>query len=98
MHLAVAASNEPNRRGDNRLDICLKVEVSYADGYAFTTCTKNMSTTGLFIEFGDNPAPKIGDIIEIQISADLGMSDAPKVKAEVVRIVEEGFGIMFLSS
>ena len=98
MLLAVTTSSDPNRRTDNRLDVCLKVEVTYANGQQFAMCTKNMSTTGLFVEHGEHPLPEIGDIIEIQISADLGMTDAPKVKAEVVRVVENGFGIMFLSS
>ena len=95
MQYAVSTSKESNRRADNRLDICLLVEVTYADGQQYKLCTKNMSTTGLFLETGKYPAPALGSIIQIQVSSELGMPDAPLVKAEVVRITADGFGIMF---
>ncbi len=96
MHIALTSSNKSNRRTDNRLDICLAVEVTYADGRHYKLCTKNMSTTGLFLETGDHPIPAIGTLIHVQVSSELGMPDAPLVKAEVVRVTEDGFGIMFL--
>lgn len=89
-------SKQPNRRTDNRLDICLKVEVTYGDGRQATFCTKNMSTTGLFLEKNDNELPEVGSIIQLRVSADLGIEDAPLVKAEVTRKTEEGIGIMYL--
>ena len=92
---AVSSPRESNRRTDNRLDICLGVEVTYADGQQFKLCTKNMSTTGLFLEVGTHPVPEIGSIVQVQVSSELGMPDAPLVNAKVVRITPEGFGIMF---
>lgn len=77
--------------------ICLKVEVTYDDGRSAAFCTKNMSNTGLFLEKGDNELPEVGTIIHVKVSAELGMQDAPLVKAEVTRKVEEGIGIMFLT-
>ena len=97
MHSNVSISKQPNRRTDNRLDICLKVEVTFSDGRKAAYCTKNMSTTGLFLESGDNDIPAIGSIIHVKVASELGMPDAPLVKAEVMRITDEGFGIMFLS-
>lgn len=97
VHQVVTTSKQPNRRVDTRLDICLKVEVTYDDGHSATFCTKNMSTTGLFLEKGDNELPEIGTIIHVKVSAELGMQDAPLVKAEVARITDDGIGIMFLS-
>lgn len=94
---AVTKAKQSNRRTDNRLDVCLKVEVTYADGSTTAFCTKNMSTTGLFLEKGDNDLPEIGSIVHIKVSAELGIEDAPLVRAEVVRRTEEGVGIMFLS-
>lgn len=76
--------------------ICLKVEVTYDDGRSATFCTKNMSNTGLFLEKGDNELPEVGTIIHVKVSAELGMQDAPLVKAEVTRKIDEGIGIMFL--
>ena len=93
----MTTSKQPNRRTDNRLDICLKVEVSYANGSSALFCTKNMSTTGLFLEKGDNELPEVGSIIHIKVSSELGMADAPLVKAEVTRKTEDGVGIMFLT-
>lgn len=90
-------SKPPNRRIDNRLDICLKVEVIYEDGQSATFCTKNMSTTGLFLEKGDNELPETGTHIRIRVAPEVGMSDAPIVKAKVIRKTNDGVGIMFLS-
>ncbi|MDH5443975.1 MAG: PilZ domain-containing protein [Gammaproteobacteria bacterium] len=94
----MSKQKDPNRRSDNRLDICLKVLVTYTDGNQYSLCTQNMSTTGLFLEVGDGdmPFPKLGSTITVQVSSELGMPDAPEVKATVVRITDEGFGIMFL--
>lgn len=56
-----------------------------------------MSTTGLFLEKGDNELPTVGSIIHIKVSSELGMQDAPLVKAEVIRKTTDGIGIRFLS-
>lgn len=93
---AVTTSKPSNRRTDNRLDICLTVEVTYADGQTYKLCTKNMSTTGLFLEISEQPFPELGSFVHVQVSSELGMPDAPLVKAEVVRLTDEGFGIMFM--
>lgn len=95
-HQVVTISKQPNRRIDTRLDICLKVEVTYNDGRHAIFCTRNMSTTGLFLEKGKNELPEIGSIIQIKISDELGMPDAPLVRAEVTRKTVDGIGIMFL--
>jgi len=97
-NLAVSTSKQPNRRTDNRLDICLKVEATFEDGSQGTFCTKNMSTTGLFLEKGENDLPEVGSIIHIKVAAELGMTDAPLVKARVTRKTDEGIGIMFLTA
>lgn len=91
------SSKQPNRRNDNRLDICLKVEVTYGDGQKATFCTKNMSTTGLFLEKNDHQLPEVGSIIHLKVSAELGMTDAPLVKAQIARQTEEGIGVVFLT-
>ena len=96
MQYAVSTSKPSNKRADNRLDICLQVEVTYPDGQKFKLCTRNMSTTGLFLETGNRPVPEVGKLIQVQVSSELGMPDAPLVKAEVIRVTDEGFGIMFL--
>lgn len=71
--------------------------MTYADGRSATFCTRNMSTTGLFLEKGEHELPEMGSIIQIKVAAELGMQDAPLVKAEVTRKTEEGIGIMFLT-
>lgn len=95
MLYAVSPTNEDNRRTDNRLDISLKVEVTYGDGSKHTLTTRNMSTTGLFLEHDEQPVPEPGSTVYIQVSSELGLPDAPLVKATVVRKTDEGFGVMF---
>ena len=87
----------PNRRTDNRLDICLKVDVTYEDGSSAVFCTRNMSTTGLFLDKGENELPEIGSILHVQVCSGQGITDAPRVKAEVARKTAEGIGVIFLS-
>lgn len=97
MQHAMTIPKHPNRRTDNRLNVCLKVEVTFTDGRQYTCCTRDMSTTGLFLEYGNNEQPEIGSIVQVKVASDLGMPDAPLVKAEVVRLTDEGYGIMFLT-
>lgn len=98
IHHAVKTSKQTNKRTDNRLNICLKVEVTYGDGRQATFCTRNMSATGLFLDKGNNELPDTGSIIQIRIAAEQGMQDAPLVEAKVTRRTEDGIGIMFLTA
>ncbi len=71
--------------------------MTYDDGHSVTFCTRNISATGLFLDKGNNELPEVGSLIQIQVSADQGIQDAPLVKAEVSHKTDEGVGIIFLT-
>lgn len=88
----------PNKHTDSQLDICLKVEIMYADGQRELFCTRHISTTGLVLENGARPAPVPGTLLHVRISPQMGMKDAPLVAAEVTERDANGFSIRFLTT
>ncbi|MDH5178354.1 MAG: PilZ domain-containing protein [Gammaproteobacteria bacterium] len=87
----------PNRRSDNRLDICLPIEMKLESGDTIKLCTRDLSTSGVFLEKGEHDLPPVGSIVELKIGQQLGMGEAPVVKGRIVRETAEGIGICFLT-
>jgi len=92
----VKAPDTSNKRSDNRLDICLAVEVTLASGQQIKLCTRNLSTTGVYLEKADHEMPPVGSIIHLKLNQKLGLGEAPLVKGKVVRTDEHGVGIQFI--
>lgn len=92
----MSSKNIPNKRSDNRLDICLPVEMTLASGEKLMLCTRDMSTSGVFLQKGEHELPPIGTIVYLKLSQDLGMGDAPVVKCKIVRETDEGIGVSFI--
>lgn len=91
------SGKKPNRRSDNRLDICLPIEVTLETGEVLRLCSRNMSTTGIFLEKGEHALPPKGSVIRLKIGQQLGMGDNPVVKGRIARETDEGIGVCFLS-
>ncbi|MBI3561053.1 MAG: PilZ domain-containing protein [Gammaproteobacteria bacterium] len=83
------------RRTDQRLGIRLEVEVETETDRA-SLHTRDISSTGVFL-VGDPPRlPTVGSILIIRVKQSLGDGEAPVVRAEVVRVDNEGIALKFL--
>ncbi len=56
--------------------------------------TRDISEGGLFLVKGDGELPVIGEVLTGQVID--GPPDAPEVKMQVTRVVEDGIGLEFL--
>jgi len=85
-----------NKRSDNRLDINLTIEVTLPSGQKAQLSTRNISTTGVYLQRSDLDLPPVGSVIQLKLNHELGFGDAPIVNAKVVREDEGGIGVQFL--
>ena len=86
-----------NKRKDPRIGIRLEVELQI-EGEAASLHTRDLSNTGVFLEAGAQQLPAIGSIVYIRLKQGLQDSEAPLVKAQVVRADSEGFALKFLDT
>jgi hypothetical protein len=59
--------------------------------------TRDLSNSGVFVSCDGRQCPPIGTEIEIRLTGLVEGQEPPVVRAQVVRIVPEGMGIIFLS-
>ena len=85
-----------NQRSNARFAMAMDVRVTLSDGHNCIMKTRNVSDTGAFLENADIPPPPAGAVITIQVMDPLDTEEAPQVKAEVMHVNAEGFGVRFL--
>lgn len=93
----MSANKTQNRRADARIDICLPIEVTLASGETVRLCTKDISTSGVFLDKGEHELPPVGAIIQLKVGQQLGLGEAPIVKGRIVRETEAGVGVSFIN-
>lgn len=92
----MSGTKPPNKRSDNRLDVCLPIEMTLESGETLMLCTRDMSSSGVFLEKGEHVLPPVGTIIQLKIGQQMGMGEAPLVKAKIVRETQDGIGVSFI--
>lgn len=70
-----------------------KIKIISASVGEIFAYTQDLSDGGLFVLGGGQKLPKIGEIIQIQVQG--SFADAPILEAEVMRVSNEGIGLMF---
>jgi hypothetical protein len=55
--------------------------------------TQDLSDGGLFVLSEGKTLPKVGEIVQVQVQG--ALIDAPVLEAEVMRVTNEGIGLMF---
>ncbi len=79
-----------------RVDLCVEVIITEADGNSRTVKSQDVSSTGLFLTV-DAPLPPLGSLIDVQVNNRLGDGEEPPInQARVVRHAEMGIGLQFL--
>ena len=84
-----------DKRREPRLNIRLEVEL-HAEGELASLHTRDLSNKGVFLEANEQHVLAIGSIVYIKLKQGLQDSEAPLVKAQVVRADNEGFALKFL--
>ncbi len=77
-------------RWNRRSELSLDVIVHGRDGSVLTGRTRNVSPSGMFIQFA-NPVDSITKVVEIEVS------QHTRLPCWVVHAEREGMGVMFLS-
>lgn len=84
-----------DNRKNPRLGIRLEVELQ-VEGHSTSLHTRDLSNNGVFLEANEPEFPAVGTIVYIKLKQGLQDSEAPLVKAQVVRADKEGFALKFL--
>ena len=85
-----------NKRDSNRLGLVIDIQLTTVDK-TYVLKSRNISDTGVFLEFDEKHSPlAIGTQVILKVCS--MMSDEPPapVKAEVVRLTDEGMGLSFI--
>jgi len=83
------------RRRHERKEVERKAVVTL-DGHETTVLTGDLSTGGAFLKRGSEPLPREGAEIYVDIQTDIPGEDAMVARARVVRVTEDGIGIVFI--
>lgn len=88
-------SNNNERRKHTRREVEVSTTVSM-DGHQTVLKTKDLSDGGAFLQKGNSPIPAMGTIVFVEISPMENGGEPMVVRAKVVRVAPDGFGIIFL--
>ena len=86
-----------NQRDSSRVGIVIEIKVICDDGSEYTLNSRNISDNGVFLDHeGRDLNLEMGTQVVLQVCSQLGDGEPPPVKAEVVRVTDEGFGLKFV--
>ena len=86
-----------NQRDSSRVGIVIEIKVICSDGSECTLNSRNISDNGVFLEHDSRELNlEMGKQVVLQVCSQLGDGEPPPVKAEVVRVTDEGFGLKFI--
>ncbi len=92
------------RRRHPRIPMTVEVEAEYEDGKTVTLTTNDISGGGAFLQWEDPGMAGVGELMKLSSDDELmlqvfGMlgdgAEAPRVKAQVVRVMDEGVAVRF---
>ena len=86
-----------NKRDSNRVGLVIDIKLTCADDNEYILKSSNISDNGVFLQYKETPLPlPEGAHVTLQVCSQLGDEPAPPVKAEIVRITNEGMGLRFI--
>ena len=83
------------KRQHERVEVSRKAVVS-VDGHETTVETRDLSEGGAFLKRGSSPLPTEGTELYVDIFPENPDEEQMIARARVVRVTEEGIGIVFL--
>ena len=85
-----------DNRKSSRLGIELDVELVMNE-LLYSLQTRDLSNGGVFLKKGDHDLPPKGAVVKLRVKSNLADGEPPLVKAEVVRVEDDGIALAFLS-
>lgn len=82
------------RRESLRTPVKLSIKVFHESMGELLLYTGNISDTGVYILSENQVVPPLGEVVSVQLQ---GLpAEAPKLQARVVRVANDGMGLMFV--
>lgn len=87
-----------NKRNLNRIGLVIDIKLICDDKSEYILISRNISDTGVFLEHNNEERLNLspGTRVILQICSQLGDMPAPPVKAEIMRITDEGIALQFI--
>lgn len=85
-----------DNRKEPRLGVNLEVELQVGEESA-SLKTRDLSNGGVYLESSEGPFPAVGTIVYLRVKQGFQGEEAPLVKAEIVRLDNDGFALRFLT-
>ena len=86
-----------NKRDSNRIGLVVDIKLICEDKSEHILKSQNISDTGVFLEHSKEQLDlALGTHVILQVCSQLGDEPAPPVKAEIIRITNEGIGLKFI--
>ena len=87
-----------DKRREPRLGVRLEVELKVDGEESASLKTRDLSNGGVYLESSEGPLPAVGSIVYLRVKQGFqDGEDAPLVKAEIVRLDNDGFALKFLT-
>lgn len=85
------------KRKSQRIGLVIDIKLICDDKSEYIMASRNISDTGVFLENSTQQLElTLGTKVILQVCSQLGDEPAPPVKAEVMRITDEGIGLHFI--
>lgn len=86
-----------NQRDSSRVGLVIDIKLTCENNDEHILKSRNISDKGVFLEYnGDSIDCSIGTQVILQVCSQLGDEPPPPVKAEIMRITDEGIGLQFI--
>ena len=84
------------KRDSNRVGLVIDIKMTYKNN-EYILKSRNISDKGVFLEDNDQQLNlNIGSHVILQVCSQLDAEPPPPVKAEIVRVTNEGIGLQFI--
>lgn len=86
-----------NQRDSSRIGLVVDIKLTCEDNTEHHLKSRNISDKGVFIEYNGEPLNlPVGTNVTLQVCSLMNDEPPPAVKAEVMRVTDEGIGLQFI--
>lgn len=86
-----------NKRDSSRVGLVIDIKLTCENKTEYILKSRNISDKGVFLDYDEKPLKlPVGTLVVLQVCSQLDNEPPPPVKAEIVRITDEGIGLQFI--
>lgn len=86
-----------NQRDSSRVGLVIEIKLTCENNSEYILKSRNISDKGVFLEYNEVALNfPVGTQVILQVCSQLGDEPPPPVKAEIMRITNEGIGLQFI--